>query len=84
MTEDAELTRALALAAPFAASGASWAKQVRDLAIAGARHVAGGPSEQEERLERLRRLAASFDDPAHAAVDLDRLRDSKRDAWRAG
>ncbi|MGI8593820.1 MAG: hypothetical protein ACR2ML_05545 [Solirubrobacteraceae bacterium] len=80
VTEDPELARALRAAAPHLPAGLSRSRQVRELAIAGARHLAGTPHTARERRALLERLAESFDDPASAGIDWDALRD-KRHAW---
>jgi hypothetical protein len=81
VTEDPELTRALRSAAPHLPPGLSRSRQVRDLAIAGARHNAGEPSSEEERQAALRRLAGYFDHPETAPWDWELLRDVKHRAW---
>lgn len=83
VTEDPELARALRSAAPHLPPGLARSRQVRDLAIAGARHLAGAPQTERERRALLERLAESFDEPATAEVDWDALRGGKRHAWRA-
>jgi hypothetical protein len=81
VTEDAELTRALRSAAPHLPPGLSRSRQVRELAIAGARHLAGAPHTEEERRALLERLAQRFEHPDTAGIDWDLLRDGKRRAW---
>jgi hypothetical protein len=81
VTEDAELTRALRSAAPHLPPGLSRSRQVRELAIAGARHLAGVPHTEEERRALLERLARRFEHPDTAGIDWDLLRDGKRRAW---
>jgi hypothetical protein len=61
--------------------GLSRAAQVRELAIAGARHLSEGPQTEGERRALLERLAARFEEPEAAGIDWDRLRDSKHVAW---
>lgn len=80
VTADPELAGALRAAAPHLPEGLSRSRQVRELAIAGARHLAGTPQTERERRALLERLAARFDDPATAGIDWDVLRD-KRHAW---
>lgn len=82
VTEDPELADALRDAAPHLPDGLSRAGQVRELAIAGSRHLAGAPPMNDERRALLERLAASFEDPDNAGIDWDALRDGKRRAWR--
>jgi hypothetical protein len=81
VTEDPELTRALRSAAPHLPPGLSRSRQVRDLAIAGARHIAGEPPSEEERQAALQRLAGYFDHPETAPWDWELLRDAKHHAW---
>lgn len=84
VTEDPELARALRSAAPHLPAGLSRSRQVRELAIAGARHLAEAPKTARERRARLERLAESFEKPATAGIDWDALREGKRRAWRTG
>jgi hypothetical protein len=84
VTEDPELARALRAAAPHLPAGLSRSRQVRDLAIMGARHLAGAPRTKAERRALLERLAAGFDAPGSTAVDWDVLRECKTHAWRTG
>lgn len=81
VTEDPELTRALSSAAPHLPAGLSRSRQVRELAIAGARHLAGSTHTENERRALLERLAESFEHPETAGIDWDLLRDGKRRAW---
>jgi hypothetical protein len=81
VTEDPELTRALRSAAPHLPAGLSRSRQVRELAIAGARHLATEPPDEERRRELLERLAENFEHPETAPWDWDRLRDGKLGAW---
>jgi hypothetical protein len=83
VTEDPELARALRSAAPHLPAGLSRSRQVRELAIAGARSLAGAPETERERRALLERLAKSFEEPATAGIDWDVLREGKRRAWRA-
>jgi hypothetical protein len=83
VTEDPELATALLDAAPHLPPGLPRAKQVRDLAIVGARSLAGAPRSEVERRMLLEELAGSFDEPAAAGVDWDSLRESKHLAWPA-
>lgn len=83
VTEDPELARALRAAAPHLPPGLSRSRQVRDLAVAGARHLSGAPQTERERRALLERLAESFDEPTTAGIDWDALREGKRRAWRA-
>jgi len=82
VTEDPELARALQSAAPHLPAGLSRSRQVRELAIAGARHLADTPKTERERRVLLEGLAATFDEPATAGIDWDALREGKRRAWR--
>jgi hypothetical protein len=84
VTEDPELARALRAAAPHLAPGLSRSRQVRELAIAGARQLADGTQSEERRRELLERLASHFQDPETAPWDWEVLRDIKRRAWRFG
>lgn len=85
VTEDPELTRALRTAAPHLPPGLSRSRQVRELAIAGARHIADEPPMTEERRkELLARLADHFEHPETAPWDMELMRDVKRRAWRFG
>ena len=81
VTEDPELTRALRAAAPHLSPGLSRSRQVRELAIAGARHIAGEPPSEEERKAALERLAGYFDRPETAPWDWELLRGVKHRAW---
>jgi hypothetical protein len=81
VTEDPELARALRSAAPHLPPGLSRSRQVRELAIAGARHIADEPSTEEGRKAALQKLAGYFDRPETAPWDWDLLRDVKRHAW---
>lgn len=81
VTEDRELAAALRAAAPHLPSGLPRSQQVRELAIAGARHLSGEPADDGQRQALLEQLARSFDEPERAGVDWDALRDGKRSAW---
>jgi hypothetical protein len=81
VTEDPELERALRAAAPHLPAGLSRSRQVRDLAIAGARQLADSPHTEERRRTLLERLAETFEHPETAGIDWDMLRDGKRRAW---
>lgn len=81
VTEDPELTRALRAAAPHLPPGLSRSRQVRDLAIAGARQLIDSPYSEEERGALLERLAETFEHPRTGGIDWDLLRDGKRRAW---
>jgi hypothetical protein len=79
--EDVELTRALRSAAPHLPPGLSRSRQIRELAIAGARHLAGAPETEAKRRALLERLANRFEHPDTAGIDWDLLREGKRRAW---
>jgi hypothetical protein len=81
VTEDRELAAALRLAEPHLPAGLPRSRQVRELAIAGARHLSGAPVEESRRQELLTQLAESFDEPEEAGVDWDLLREGKSAAW---
>jgi hypothetical protein len=81
VTEDPELTRALRSAAPHLPPGLSRSRQVRELAIAGARHLAGAPKTGAQRQALLERLANRFEHPETAGIDWDLMREGKRRAW---
>lgn len=81
VTEDQELSAALNAAAPHLPVGLPRSRQVRELAIAGARHLSGEPVDEEERQRLLEQLAQDFDEPGAAGVDWDLLRDGKHRAW---
>lgn len=81
VTEDPELATALRTAAPYLPTGLARSQQVRELAIVGARSLAGASRNESERRELLEALAETFDDPAAAAIDWDVLRESKQIAW---
>jgi hypothetical protein len=81
VTEDPELARALRDAAPLLPPGLSRSRQVRELAIAGARQLADHPYTEERRQELLKRLASYFEHPETAPWDWEELREGKRRAW---
>lgn len=81
VTEDRELSAALNAAAPHLPAGLPRARQVRELAIAGARHLSGEPVDEAERQELLEQLAREFELPDGAGIDWELLRDGKRRAW---
>lgn len=81
VTEDPELTSALRTAAPHLPHGLPRSRQVRELAIAGARHLAAATPDDAKRRELLDRLASRFEEPATAGIDWDLLREGKRRAW---
>lgn len=81
VTEDPELASALRTAAPHLPTGLPRSRQVRELAIAGARHLAAGPPDDSRRRELLESLAERFENPEGAGIDWDWLRESKRHAW---
>lgn len=81
VTEDRELAAALRAAAPHLPAGLPRSRQVRELAIAGARHLSGEPADDSERQKLLEQLARSFDDPEAAGIDWDLLREGKHRAW---
>jgi hypothetical protein len=81
VTEDRELTAALQAAEPYLPTGLPRSRQVRDLAIAGARHLSGETADDDRRQELLEELAQSFDEPEAAGIDWDLLREGKQSAW---
>jgi hypothetical protein len=81
VTEDRELSAALRAAAPHLPAGLPRSRQVRELAIAGARHLSGEPADESRRQELLEQLAQSFDEPEAAGIDWDLLREGKQRAW---
>jgi len=81
VTEDPELTDALRAAAPHLPAGLSRSRQVRELAIAGARHLGAVPQGDAARRALLEQLARRFEEPTDAAIDWDALREGKRRAW---
>ena len=81
VTEDPELTRALRSAAAHLPAGLSRSRQVRELAIAGARHLADTPHTEAERRALLERSVEKFRHPETMGIDWDELRDGKHRAW---
>jgi len=81
ITEDRELTAALRAAAPHLPADLPRSRQVRELAIVGARHISGELVEEGRRQELLAQLAQGFDAPETAGIDWDLLRDGKDRAW---
>lgn len=79
---DAELDAALQAAQPHLPRGLSRAGQVRELALAGARHLTGEQLSEAERRARLERLAGRFENPDDDSIDWNLLTDIKRHAWR--
>jgi hypothetical protein len=74
---------ALRAAAPYLPAGLPRSRQVRDLAIAGARHLSGEIADDTRRQELLEELAQDFDQPEDAGIDWDLLREGKHRAWPA-
>ncbi|HEX3737445.1 MAG TPA: hypothetical protein VHV53_07855 [Solirubrobacterales bacterium] len=81
VTEDRELRAALRAAAPYLPADLPRSRQVRKLAIVGARHLSEGSAGEVRRRELLEELARSFDDPQAGDIDLELLREGKRSAW---
>jgi hypothetical protein len=81
ITEDRELTAALRSAAPHLPADLPRSRQVRELALLGARHLSGELVEEGRRQELLEQLAQDFDAPEAAGIDWDLLRDGKHRAW---
>jgi hypothetical protein len=81
VTEDRELRAALRAAAPHLPAGLPRSRQVRELALVGARHLSGEEPDDTRRQELLEELAHSFEDPETAGIDWRLLRDGKRRAW---
>jgi hypothetical protein len=81
VTEDHELAAALRAAQPHLPAGLPRSQQVRELAIAGARHLAALPADEEKRQKLLGELADSFREPENAPWDGEALREGKRHAW---
>lgn len=81
VTEDRELTAALQAAAPHLPAGLPRSQQVRELAIAGARHLAAAPPDEAKRQALLEELADDFRKPETAPWDWEELREGKARAW---
>ncbi|HTU79492.1 MAG TPA: hypothetical protein VMF09_12110 [Solirubrobacteraceae bacterium] len=81
VTEDPELARALRAPPPHLPAGLSRSRQARELAIAGARHIADEPPTEERRTMLLGGLAESFINPETSGIDWDLLHDGKLRAW---
>jgi hypothetical protein len=81
VTEDRELTAALQAAAPHLPAGLPRSQQVRELAIAGAKHLAAASPDETKRQALLEELANNFRAPETAPWDREALRDGKRRAW---
>jgi hypothetical protein len=81
VTEDPALAAALRAAAPHLPNGLPRSQQIRELAIAGARHLAGEPASEAKRQELLEQLAGTFEQPETAGIDWDLLREGKHRAW---
>lgn len=81
VTEDRELAAALRAAEPHLPTGLPRSQQVRELAIAGARHLAAVPPDEGKRQRLLEELADNFRKPESAPWDWEALRDGKRRAW---
>ncbi len=81
VTEDRELAAALRAASPHLPAGLPRSRQVRELAIVGARHLSGELVDEDRRQMLLEQLAQSFDEPGAAEVDWDLLREGKQRAW---
>jgi hypothetical protein len=83
VTEDPDLSAALRAAATHFPAGLPRSQQVRELAIAGARHLAITPESEAKRQELLEQLAGTFEDAEKAGLDWDLLREGKGSAWPA-
>jgi hypothetical protein len=81
VTEDRELAAALQAAAPHLPAGLPRSRQLRELAIAGARHLAAASPDETKRQALLEELADNFRAPETAPWDREALRDGKRRAW---
>jgi hypothetical protein len=81
VTEDPGLAAALRAAAPHLPDGMPRSQQLRELAIAGARHLTGEPASEARRQELLEQLARTFEEPETAGIDWDLLREGKGRAW---
>lgn len=81
VTEDRELTAALQAAARHLPPGLPRSQQVRELAIAGAKHLAAITPDESKRQALLEKLADNFRAPGTAPWDREALRDGKHHAW---
>jgi hypothetical protein len=81
VTEDRELAAALRAAAPHLPADLPRAQQVRELAIAGARHLSGESMDEGRRQELLEELANHFSKPETAPWNWEALREGKHRAW---
>jgi hypothetical protein len=81
VTEDPELARALRAAERHLPRGLSRSRQVRELALAGARHIAEQQPSEERRAVLLARLSERFAQPQSAGIDWELLREGKHRAW---
>jgi hypothetical protein len=81
VTVDRELSAALSAAAPHLPVGLPRSQQVRELAIAGARHLAAAPPDEAKRQALLEELADDFRKPEAAPWDWEELREGKAHAW---
>jgi len=84
VTVDAELARALRDGAPHLNPGLSRSKQVHELAVVGARHLAASQPVTRDRKALLTDLADRFGSYPDRDLDWDLLRDGKRRAWPTG
>lgn len=81
VTEDRELTAALQAAAPHLPAGLPRSQQVRELAIAGAKHLVAASPDEAKRQALLEELADNFREPETAPWNRKALRNGKRHAW---
>ncbi len=81
VTEDQELKRALRAAEPYLPPGLARSRQVRELAIVGARHIAEQAPSEQRRQELVEGLISHFEHPETAPWDWDSLREGKQRAW---
>lgn len=81
VTEDHELRAALRSAAPHLPPGLARSQQVRELAIAGARHLAAVGPDEATRKTLLEELADDFRQPESATWDHEALLGGKQRAW---
>lgn len=84
VTVDAELARALRDGAPYLDPGLSRSKQVRELAVIGASHLAASQPVTRDRKALLTELTNRFKSYPDRDLDWDLLRDGKRRAWPTG